>query len=114
MSEVAYALQRSAEVSRLVHDGSGNEAPTGNGGQRGDGFQGTFVEGQSSPDVYPVLRSTNGRNHGPARTPSPVCKPGQSGSLRSLNSTSRKRRCASIDFQVVDTATFAGGITDLG
>jgi hypothetical protein len=55
MSEVAYAPQRSAEISRPAHDGSGNEAPIGNGGQRGDGFQGTFVEGQSSPDVYPVL-----------------------------------------------------------
>jgi hypothetical protein len=48
MSEVAYAPQRSAEVSRPAHDGSGNEAPIENGGQRGDGFQGTFVEGQST------------------------------------------------------------------
>ena len=113
MSKAANALQRSAEISRPAHDGSGNEARTGNGRQRDDGFQGTLVEGESSPDVYPVLASTNGRNHGPARTPSPVCKPGRSGSLRSLNSKSRKWRCASIGFQVVD-GHFRRGHNGLG
>ena len=84
MSKAAYALQRSAEISRPAHDGSGNEARTGNGRQRDDGFQGTLVEGQSSR-TFIRSRAARRKESWAGQSASPVCKPGRSGSLRKLN-----------------------------